>query len=259
MNTILRVALLTLATTNINYTNTTTSGTNEIAIYNLMNNEGVIELLYKINEGYKIVYDYCENLELNDGYIFKNEKPDCLFNYSYIDSNNGINLYIIQRDVRTMFKDYKNTVCKTKDIECGEMTIVLKIVDIINSAITIIMEDVNNPNIWINLKVIDFYPQIDFLKYAVNNVELLTNITLKKDKINLLLTIEKNKLEEDMNRLGVEKYLNYAYNYIGNPIKRVGSYFGETIGETIDKIIPELNVDTKIIIIIILIILLKKL
>ena len=61
MNTIIRVALLTLATTNINYTNTTTSGTNEIAIYNLMNNEGVIELLYKINEGYKIVYDYCES------------------------------------------------------------------------------------------------------------------------------------------------------------------------------------------------------
>ena len=258
MNFILRASLLALATTSVNYNNTT-----EIANYYIMEKENVIDLLYKINEGYKIVYDYCENLELNDGYIFKNDKPDCLFNYSYIDSNNGINLYTIKKDIRTMFKDYKNTVCKTKDIECGEFTIVLKMIDIINSAITIIVEDVNNPNIWNNLRVIDFYPQIEFLKYAVNNVDFLTNITLKKDKINMLLTIEKNKLSDNMNRIGVEKYLNYAYNYIGTPIKRVGSYIssfiGETLGGTIDKIIPELKLDTKIIIIIILIILLKKL
>ena len=181
---IIRAVLITISTTSVNYTNT-----NEIPKYDIMEKENVIDLLYKINDGYKIVYDYCENLELNDGYIFKNDKPDCLFNYSYIDSNNGIKLYTIQSDVRTMFKDYKNIVCKTNDIECGEFTIVLNMIDIINSVITIILEDVNNPNIWNNIRAIDFYPQIDFLKDAVNNVEILTNITQNKDKINRLFTI----------------------------------------------------------------------
>ena len=219
--------------------------------------------LLQINDGYKIIYDYCENIQLNTGYIFKEKKPDCFFNYSYIDTNDDIHLFKINSEIRSMFKDYKNNVCNEKNFECGEFTIVLKLLDIINSAIKIIMIDTSNTNIWNNLKVIDFYSQVDFLKYAVNNVDILTNITLKRDKINLILTEEKIKLSNKMNEAGVNNFLGYIYNYIGSPIKKTGTYLssllGETVGGTIEKIIPELSSDTKIIIIIILVILLKRL
>lgn len=255
MNLIIRYFLLTFITTNV-------SSNNEVANYENGEKENIIELLTKINDGYKIVYDYCENIQLNTGYIFKENKPDCYFNYSYIDTDDDIHLFNINNDVRSMFKDYKNTVCVEKTFECGEFTIVLKLLDIINSAIKIIMLDSNNKNIWNNLEVIDFYPQVEFLKYAINNVDLLTNITLKRDKINLILTEEKNKLSSKMNEVGINNFFGYIYNYIGSPIKKSGTYLGsllgETVGGTIDKIIPELGSDTKIIIIIVLIILLRK-
>ncbi len=255
MNYIIGSALLSIITANVSST--------EVSKYEYGEKKNIIELLTNINEGYKIIYDYCENIQLNEGYIFKETKPDCYFNYSYIDSEDMIHLFKIDNSIRLMFKDYKNGVCKEQKIECGEFTIVLKLVDIINSAIHIIMLDSNNYNIWNNLQVIDFYSQIQFLKYAVNNIELLTNITLKRDKINMLLTVEKNKLSDKMNSIGVNKFLGYIYNYIGSPIEKTGSYIssilGTAVGETIDKIIPDLGSDTKIIIIIILIILLKRL
>jgi len=254
MNIITSSILLTLITTNV-------SSTNEVSNYEY-GNKHIIELLTKVNGGYKIIYDYCENIQLNTGYIFNKKKPDCYFNYSYIDTNNGIHLFIINSDIRSMFKDYKNTVCNEKKIECGEFTIVLKLLDIINSAIEIIMLNTNNKNIWNNLKVIDFYPQVEFLKYAINNVDILTNITLKRDKINLILTDEKNKLYNKMNELGINNFIGYIYNFIGSPIKKTGTYVsslvGETVSGTIDKIIPEVSYDTKIIISIILIMLLKR-
>ena len=255
MNFITKSLLLAFITRNV-------SSTNEIAQYETVEKENVIELLTKINDGYKIIYDYCENIQLNTGYIFKEKKPDCFFNYSYIDTNDDIHLFKINSEIRSMFKDYKNNVCNEKNFECGEFTIVLKLLDIINSAIKIIMLDSSNKNIWNNLQIIDFYPQVEFLKYAVNNVEILTNITLKRDKINLILTEEKIKLSNKMNEVGISKFVNYVYNFVGLPIKKTGTYLGsllgETLGGTIDKIIPELSSDTKIIIIIILIILLKK-
>lgn len=241
---------------------TNVSSTREVYKHGEVENGNIIELLMKVNDGYKIIYDYCENIQLNTGYIFKEKKPDCFFNYSYIDTNDDIHLFKINSEIRSMFKDYKNNVCDEKKIECGEFTIVLKLIDIINSAIKIIMFDSNNKNIWNNLLVIDFYPQVEFLKYAVNNVDILTNITLKRDKINLILTEEKNKLSNKMNEVGINKFIGYVYNIIGEPIKKIGAYFGsligETVGLTIDKVIPELSSDTKIIIIIILIILLKR-
>ena len=238
------------------------SSINDISNVEYNDKDNVLELLTYINDGYKIVYDYCENIQLDEGYIFKTTKPDCCFNYSYIDSDNNIHLFAIDNNIRLMFKDYKNNVCYKKNFECGEFTIILKLVDIINAAINIITTDIHNVNIWNNLKVIDFYPQIKFLKYAINNAELITNITLKKEKINMLLVVEKNKLSNNMNKIGVDKYMNNIYNYIGSPINKfgsyVGSFVGSTIGETIDKVIPELNSDTKLIIMIIFIILLKR-
>ena len=255
MKFIIKYLLLSFITTNV-------YSTNEVSKHGEEENRNVIELLTKVNDGYKIIYDYCENIQLNTGYIFKEKKPDCYFNYSYIDGNNDIHLFKVNNDIRSMFKDYKNTVCNEKKFECGEFTIVLKLLDIINSAIQIIMYDSNNKNIWNNLKVIDFYPQVEFLKYAVNNIDILTNITLKSDKINLILTEEKNKLSNKMNEEGINKFVGYVYNIIGSPIKKTGTYFGslvgEAVGETIDKVIPELSSDTKIIIIIVLIILLKR-
>lgn len=254
MNYIIKYALLSFLTTNVTST--------EVSTYKDLEKNNIIELLTKVNEGYKIIYDYCETIQHNDGYIFKQEKPDCYFNYSYIDSNDEIQLFMLDNDIRVMFRDYKNSVCKEKKIECGEFTIVLKLLDIINSAIQIIMTDVNNYNIWNNLQVIDFFPQMNFLKYAINNVELLTNITLKREKINLILTIEKNKLSQEMSREGFNNFFGSVYNYIGFPIEKscsyVGSLIGSTVGKTINNIVPEFGTDSKIIIIIMLIVLLKK-
>ena len=139
----------------------------------------------------------------------------------------------------------------------------VKMVDIINSAIVIINKDINNVNIWNNLEVIDFHPELTFLKKSINNIELLTNITLKKRKIDLLLEDEKERLDNEYIQIGVKKHINTVYNYIGNPTERIGSYIssfiGNTIGGLVDNVLPEFNLDSKIIIIIILVILLKRL
>ena len=227
-----------------------TRTSNELITSNLELDK-IIDLLFNINDGYRVVYDYCENLNLEQGFITKTLKPDCIFNYSYIDNNSNINLFTIKEDVRTLFKEQKNNVCKSHDIECGELTIVLKIIDTINAAVNIILKDTNNINLWNNLKMIDFNEQFTFLRYAINNIEILTNITLHKTKIN-----------SEMNKIYVENIFSNINNYIGNPIGGIFYYIGNTIGQTggvvIEKILPEIGSDTKIIILIIFIILLKR-
>ena len=235
----------------------------DVSIYDTHETKRTIDLLYKINEGHKIIYDYCENIQIYDGIILKTEKPNCMFNFSYIDNDNNIHLFKVSEDIRKLFKSHKDNLCKLQDVECGEFTIALKILDTINNAITIITNDVYNKNIWNNMKIIDFDEQYNFLKYAINNVDIITNITLKKAKTNLILTKEKNKLQSEMNDLGVSKFIGNVYYYIGKPIDSgisfLASVIGNSLGQTIEKIIPDLGTDTKFIVIIILIILLKRL
>ena len=241
----------------------TTCENTDISHYNSIEHENTLILLREINGGCKIVYDYCESIQYNQGYVFKESKPDCSFNYSYINNNGTVYLFQIDDDVRNMIKDYKKDVCNTENIQCGEYTIIIKIIDIINSAISIINKDVYNVNIWNNLDVIDFHPDLVFLKKAINNVELLTNITLKKRKINLLLQAEKQRIDSEYIQIGIKKYINNVYNYIGKPIESAGGYIGyfvgNTLGEVLENVLPEVKSDTKIIIIIILVILLKRL
>ena len=51
MNLITKSVLLTLITSNV-------SSTNEVANYEYGEKNNIIELLTKVNDGYKIIYDY---------------------------------------------------------------------------------------------------------------------------------------------------------------------------------------------------------
>ena len=103
----------------------TYSQTTEVDNYNSLEKEKTLNLLKEINGGCKIIYDYCESIQYNEGFVFKESKPDCSFNYSYIDTNGSIYLFKLNDDVHNMIKDYKKQVCITEDVECGEYTIII--------------------------------------------------------------------------------------------------------------------------------------
>ena len=111
----------------INATNTT-----DIALY-FNSDLNVIDFLSKINEGNRIIYDMCELLDETYSIISGTNKPSCGYNVSYIDTD-IIYVYHIKADIRKFLQDEKKNFCKHQKIECGELTIIIKLLDIINFA-----------------------------------------------------------------------------------------------------------------------------
>ena len=168
--------------------------------------------------------------------------------------------------MRKFFVKEKKHFCKEEEIECGTLTIVIKIVDLVNSAL-IIATDLNNTrNLWTNLEIIDFYSLADLYISSINNYDILSNITLSKHKSNIILLKEKNRLNIEFKN---EKAWFYSTidEYIGQPIKSILVYVGDTLGstlgttvrKTLSEITPIISNEIKLItILLILITLLRR-
>lgn len=234
----------------------------EITIYNKNNNtDKIIDYLYKINEGQKLVYDMCEVLDETYSIISGSNKPNCEYNISYINKTN-ILVFELKSSLRIFFQTERKNFCKKQTIECGELVIIIKLYDLINSAIKLSIANKNSDDLWINLKIINFDELFHLYKRSLTNFEILTNITLAKQKANVILEIEKNKIRTELSKTWTSSISNKFSIYLGDPIINSLNYISCSIGDlfsnTIEHAIPNLSIEIKVIIILVLIIILKK-
>ena len=196
----------------------------------------LLKLITYINKGNRVVNDFCEMTEARIGFLSGSDKPNCRYNASYIDNKN-INLYDIGENVRKFFLTRKQEHCKNTEAECGEFTIILKLIDLINSIVHISFRIDNLSDLFKNVEVVSFYELFDTYISSLDNPEILANITLKKDRTISILDRERLRIRR-INSMTSSDYLFEGVNYyIGNPIKRTLEYTGNTIGSTIGELI----------------------
>jgi hypothetical protein len=217
----------------------------------------VLDFLKNINDGYRIINDMCETLDEKYSIISGSNKPSCDYNISYINSSDIV-LYSINTDIKSFFLVEKKNFCKTEKIECGELTIIIKLLDLINSAVRISFLNSDINDLKLNLQIMDFYQLYNVYKKSLFNNDILTNITLSKQKANVILTKEKNRLYAEYNKASIDRVSDNFNTWIGKPIKNTFTYCGDTVSETIESLVPELTLDVKIIIILVLFLLLKQ-
>ena len=148
----MHLSISTIVLTIVGFLNQQYNSTELITNTNNDNNL-IIDFLSNINEGKRFIMDYCDQIEMTTSIfnINNNEKPYCTHNYSYIDSNNTIHMFKMDSDLKRFFIEKRNEYCKQEDILCGELTILIKIFDLIESATDIILQDLDNNNLFINL------------------------------------------------------------------------------------------------------------
>jgi hypothetical protein len=229
----------------------------DVSIYTSESNIYIMEYLKKINEGQRIINDMCETLDEKYSIISGSNKPSCDYNISYIN-NTEIVIYSVNKKIKQFFVDEKKVFCKKEQIECGELTIILKLLDLINSGIKVSINNVNFNELMLNLKLIDFDALFDLYKSSLFNDEIIVNITLSKQKTNVILTKEKTRLYSDLNKISFDKFTDNINTWIGKPLKNTFIYGADVISETVESVIPELSLDVKIIIILVLFLLLKQ-
>ena len=214
--------------------------------------ELLTKFLTKINEASRVIYDTCDLIDDTTSYI-NNNKPKCNYNVSYINVD-VISVYDISDEMREFFVKEKKNFCKEEQIECGTLTIVIKIVDLVNSALFIATDLNNTQNLWTNLEIIDFYALAELYISSINNYDILSNITLSKHKANIILLKEKNRLNKEYNHERAWFY-DSINQYIGSPIKNTLIYVGDTLGSTLgttvrqtyNEIIPVISFEVKVI------------
>jgi hypothetical protein len=248
--------LIIVLVTNCLSNNALTNSFKEISIISdekyLTEYELLTKFLTKINEASRVVYDTCDLIDDTTSYITSN-KPKCNYNVSYINVD-VISVYDIRPEMREFFIKEKKHFCKEERIECGTLTIVVKIVDLVNSALFITTDLNNTQNLWTNLEIIDFYALADLYISSINNYDILSNITLSKHKANIILLKEKNRLNKEFSN---EKawFYDSINNYIGLPFKNTFVYIGDTLGSTIgttvrqtfNELTPDISLEVKLI------------
>ena len=202
--------------TNVLSLNATDTVNYPVRTYKSPDYANIASFLHKINEGSIIVYDMCETLDETYSIISGSNKPDCHYNISYINSSNII-VHSIDPKIIEFFKVEKKSFCKKEKIECGELTLILKLVNLINSGIILAMEN-NMDDLWTNLKIIDFNEMYDLYKNSLINIEFLTNITLSKQKANVLLTKEKYRLNKILSKTYFSSFTDKVEIWIGDPM-----------------------------------------
>ena len=243
--------------------NTLSFNTNDnypVSTYKSVDYDNMISFLHKINEGTMIVYDMCETLDETYSILSGTNKPDCNYNISYIN-NTDIVIHPPNPKIVEFFKLEKKMFCKKEHIECGELTLILKLANLIESGIILAMEN-NLDDLWINLEIIDFNEMYNLYKTSLTNAELLTNITLSKQKSNVLLTQEKYRLNKILSKTYFSSFTDKVEIWLGDPIKDSFIYVGRTLGETfgtlLDKTLPEISLEFKLIVILCLVIYIRK-
>ena len=67
----------------------------------------------------------------------------------------------------------KKDLCKQEKIECGELTLLTKLIDLINNAIHLTLQTNYTNELHTNLIIIDFYNQYSTLKSSLYNIDIL--------------------------------------------------------------------------------------
>lgn len=219
-----------------------------------------INFLKKINEATFIINDMCESLEESYSIISGSNKPKCNYNMSSINQTDII-IYPINEQIIDYFRKEKHKFCKEQKMECGELTIIIKMSNLINSAVNIaIRNDIND--LFINLEIIDFDSKYYLYRNSLSNLNIITNITLAKQKSNVILNREKTRLDKIQSKTYFSGFTDRIEIWIGDPIKNTLNYLSNTTGETISsllqKVLPDVSIEFKIIIILCLIIYIKK-
>ena len=247
---------------NNNNNNNNNNTTTELAISTFNNTDlDLVDFLFKINEGNRIIYDMCELLDETYSIISGTNKPSCEYNISYIN-NNIIYVYPIKSKIRKFLQDEKKNFCSQQKIECGELTIIIKLLDIVNFATDLSIKIDNTITLYTNLKIINFDEMFNLYKNSLSNFEVLTNITLAKQKANIILENEKKRLRYEQSKTWFGGFTDQIALYIGDPVSNGLTYIGSNVGNifstTIESAIPNVSLEYRAIIILVLIILVKK-
>ena len=198
--------------------------------------EKISGFLHKINEGTRTIYYMCESLEDSYGMFNYETKPLCKYNMSYIN-NTEIYVYSIDEKLRHYFHIKKIDFCKSEKIECGELTIILRLFDMINLATKLTENIDNTKDLWTNLKLIDFDDLYTLYLKSLNNIELLSNITLAKQKATLILNREKERLKNIVENDKIYKYRNAMSELVAKPLENSVLFLGKLFGTTTGTIL----------------------
>lgn len=218
--------------------------------------------LSKINKGNNLISDICDSIEPTNS-IFNNvEKPDCNIDIAFVD-NNIIDIRFINEEIISFLETMKKHFCDLGEIECGEIIVGLKMIKLINQGVQITNKTNNLESIKFNINIIDFYDRFDNLAGILNNLEILTNITLKKHKANNYIEYQKYLMKQKNNLQWYESWSISFQNSLGNPIKNIILWTGSTLGEGIGSIFTGFSNNTvgniySIVVILIIVIILKK-
>jgi hypothetical protein len=227
----------------------------------------ILRLVKKLNEGNRIVNDMCEMLEEKVGIITGSDKPNCRYNASFI-SNDTINLFDVGENVRQFLLSRKKEHCKAEKLECGELTIILKLVDLINSVVHIALK-LNSPQeLVVNIDVISFEELFTLYVSSLDNNEVLSNITLKKQRANVILDRERLRIKQIQGRGSMQRFADDISIYFGEPLKdslgyvgnTIGSTLGNLLGSTIDGTSPSLTIsnENKLILLVLIVLYIRK-
>ena len=97
---------------------------------------------------------------------------------------------------------------------------------------------------------------------SLSNVNILTNITLSKQKANIILEHEKKRLRYEQDKTWLGGFTDQIAIYVGEPVSNSLVYIGTNVGHifssTVESALPNLSIEYKAIIILILIILVKR-
>lgn len=225
----------------------------EIELYNENNYDKIGTLLSNINQANRLIFDVCETIDPETGLLVANSKPSCEYNISYINDTDII-LSGIRSDLRNFLNSQKKRLCNEEKLECGELTIIIKLIDLINSVVEIALNNNNTIDLWKNLEIIDFKNLFNFYINSITNIEIITNITLSKQKANLILEQAKRKIQDEIDENSFSFYSNTFSYFLGKPIKHsviflgnlVGSLFGEVVSSSYQQIDPSLSTETKL-------------
>ena len=196
----------------------------------------ILNLIKYINKGNMIVNDMCEMMEERVGLISGSDKPNCRYNASFI-SENIIQLFDVSENVRQFFLKRKQESCKQTNQDCGELTIILKLVDLINSIVHISFKMTSLTDLFKNVEAISFYELFDAYQSSLKDPEILANITLKKDRANLILEKERLRIKRINSMTSSDHFFNGVNYYIGSPIKASFCYVGDTLGTAVGSLI----------------------
>ena len=87
---------------------------------------------------------------------------------SYIH-NDEVVVNDIPKEIKQFLNDRKKELCKNEQ-ECGEVTIIIKFIDLLNNAIRFTLLSNNIQQLNDNLKIIDFFDKYISYKLSITNI-----------------------------------------------------------------------------------------